>query len=423
MAAASFAACDSTPSEPTPAPALENAEPPAELKPPALTEPTIEKARALAHKFIILDGHVDLPYRLQEDLTPEGKPSEDVNGPMKGDFDHPRAKAGGLDAPFMSVYIPARLEMSGATKLADELIDMVEGFVKTAPDKFALAKSPTDVRANFAKGLISLPMGMENGAPLEGKLANLAHFHERGIRYITLTHSKDNHICDSSYDERHTHKGLSNFGKKVVPEMNRLGIMIDVAHISDDTFWQVMELSTAPVIASHSSCRHFTPGFERNMSDDMIKKLAEKDGVIQINFGSTFLDADVRASRDKRRSAIKAEYKVKGLDPDAESDKASRETVEKAYDAKHPPAFATVAKVADHIDHVREIVGVEHVGLGSDFDGVGDSLPVGLKDASMYPQLILELLRRGYSEAEIEKVCSGNVLRVWEAVEAKAKRL
>ena len=376
-----------------------------------------ELAREIALESIIVDGHVDLPWRLHKSGAEDGSITEDISTRTpEGNFDWVRAKEGGLDAPFMSIYVAARYEMNGAKKLADELIDMIEGIVAAHSDKFALARSPADVRANFAVGKVSLPLGMENGAPIEGKLENLRHFHDRGVRYITLTHSKDNHIADSSYDDRHTHKGLSEFGKEVVAEMNRLGIMVDVSHLSDDAFWDVMEVSQAPVIASHSSCRHFTPGWERNMSDDMIRELAKRGGVIQINFGSAFLDQEVRKARDRRHAELEKILKENGLD-DEHADAAA---LIEDYDRKHPAPVSTVDKVADHIDHVVGLVGIDHVGLGSDFDGVGDSLPTGLEDVSGYPRLVNVLLERGYDREDIEKILSGNVLRVWQAVEDHA---
>ncbi len=370
----------------------------------------------LAKAFIVLDGHIDVPWRLEKS-SKDGVLREDVGGPTEaGDFDLPRARAGGLDAPFMSIYVSPEFEMNGADVVAERLIAMVEGIVSAHPQDFALAPSVQSVRDNFAAGKISLPMGMENGAPLMGKLENVAHFHERGIRYITLAHSRDNHISDSSYDKRHTHKGLSKFGKSVVAEMNRVGVMIDVSHISDDAFWQVIKLSKVPVIASHSSCRRFTPDFDRNMSDEMIRALAKAGGVIQINFGSDFLDGGVRSGRKKHDAELKAYLRDEHLDPESDAGKAAAE----AYDVDHEPPRATVSNVADHIMHVIALVGVEHVGLGSDFDGVGDSLPKGLGSVADYPNLFAELLRRGVSEGDLEKIASGNVLRVWSAVEEYA---
>lgn len=367
------------------------------------------QAEKLAQELLILDGHVDLPYRLH-------KAMEDVSGRTeKGDFDYVRAKAGGLNAPFMSIYVPADLEDNGAKEHADALIDMVESFASQWPDKFAVATSVKDVKEQFARGLISLPMGMENGAPIEGDLANLAHFYRRGVRYITLAHSKANHICDSSYDENRLWGGLSPFGKELVIEMNRLGIMVDVSHISDDTFEQVMALSKAPVIASHSSCRHFTPGMERNMSDAMIRTLAEHHGVIQINFGSFFLRQDSRLAGEAARTAIS---KIREEHPDEEI-----EGLIAAYRKENPSPRANLDDVMDHIQHVIDLVGEDHVGLGSDFDGVGDSLPDGLRDVSQYPNLIRAMIEKGYSKERIEKICSGNVLRVWQRVEQVAAEM
>ncbi|MBK8703418.1 MAG: dipeptidase [Saprospiraceae bacterium] len=374
-----------------------------------------KQAAELAQKYIIVDGHVDLPYRLKVQnfrLAKEfiGIPVETTSG----DFDYVRAKKGGLDAPFMSIYIPPSLQQTGGSKeLADSLIDMVTSIAKAHPDKFAMAVSPAEVRRNTAKGLISLPMGMENGAPIGNDLANVSYFHRRGIRYITLTHATDNLICDSSYDTTRTWNGLSPFGREVVHEMNRVGIMVDISHVSDSTFYQVMDLSAKPCIASHSSVRHFTPGFERNMNDDMIKRLGQNGGVIMINFGSSFLDSTILHRDAKLREELRAILFEKGLNED---DPAAKPVIDE-FQRSHPTLFSDVEMVANHIDRVARLVGTDHIGFGSDFDGVGDSLPTGLKDVSQYPNLIYELLKRGYSKKDIEKMCYKNLFRVWTAVE------
>ena len=381
--------------------------------PPAPAETLEARAQRLAEETLIVDTHVDLPYRLFEEM-------EDISvRTEKGDFDYPRAKAGGLDAPFMSIYVPAALEDNGAKEHAEKLIEMVEKFEADHPDKFAVARSRADVEAAFAAGKIALPMGMENGAPLEGDLANLEYFAERGIRYITLTHSQNNHISDSSYATEKKWQGLSPFGREVVAEMNRLGVMVDVSHISDDAFYQVMELSQAPVIASHSSCRKFTPGWERNMSDDMIRLLAEKGGVIQINFGSAFLTAEAQAQSTARWAAVRQFAEENGL---ARGDERVQAFVDE-HRAANPTIYADLSDVVAHIDHVVEITGIDHVGLGSDFDGVGDSLPTGLKDASEMPNLIRALLEGGYSDDDLRKILSGNLMRVWKEVDEVAARL
>lgn len=370
-------------------------------------------ADSLAQAYIILDGHVDLPYRLQaKDFKPEGEYLRIPVSSAEGDFDYERARKGGLDAPFMSIYIPSSYQQQPdmGKALADTLINMVEGIAEAIPDKFALARTPAEIESNTEAGKISLPMGMENGAPVGNDLSNVKYFFDRGIRYITLTHGKDNQICDSSYDSTGTWNGLSPFGEKVVAEMNRLGIMVDISHVSDSAFYDVMKITKAPAIASHSSCRHFTPGWERNMSDDMIRELAGNGGVIQINFGASFLDSTAQKN-DKLRDSLAAILISKELtskDPEAEPIIAQF--------GEQRELYSDVTRVADHIDHVVKLAGIDHVGIGSDFDGVGDSLPLGLKDVSDYPNLIAELLTRGYTPEDIEKICYKNVFRVWKKV-------
>lgn len=371
-------------------------------------------ADSLAQAFIIVDGHVDLPYRLQvKNFRLERQYMGIPVSTTEGDFDYVRAKKGGLDAPFMSIYIPAsnQHKPDKGKRLADTLIDMIEGITQALPDKFALARTPADIEANTAAGKISLPLGMENGAPVGDDLRNVQYFFDRGIRYITLTHSKDNQICDSSYDTTATWNGLSPFGERVVAEMNRIGIMVDISHVSDSTFYDVMKIARAPAIASHSSCRAFTPGFERNMSDDMIRALAKNGGVIQINFGASFLDSVARKN-DALRDSLEVLLEAKKL---TSRDSAAQPIID-AFSKEHSALYSDVSRVADHIDHVVRLVGIDHVGIGSDFDGVGDSLPVGLKDVSAYPNLIAELLKRGYSADDIAKICYKNVFRVWNKV-------
>lgn len=364
-----------------------------------------QQANKIAQTQLIIDTHIDVPYRLHDDW-------EDVTkATQRGEFDYPRAKAGGLNAPFMSIYIPSSYEKAGGGYLlANQLIDSMEALVGRAPDKFALAYNSADLAKHFKEGKISLALGMENGTPIEGKLENLQHFYNRGIRYITLTHSESNHIADSSYDLRRQWKGLSPFGKELIKAMNETGVMIDISHVSDDAFYQAVALSKVPVIASHSSLRAFVPGFERNMDDTMIKALAKNGGVIQINFGSAFVVSAANQWGLQRDGAFKA------------SGQTDKDAFTAKYKKKHPYPFASLEKVLDHIDYVKKLVGVDYVGIGSDFDGVGDSLPEQLKDVSMYPNLIRGLLERGYTEQEIEKILSGNTLRVWRAVEDYAAK-
>jgi membrane dipeptidase len=371
------------------------------------------RAKELATSSIIVDTHIDVPYRL------EGEWAEVSGATEGGDFDYPRAIAGGLNAPFMSIYTPAELQTKGGAKdLAEKLIDMVNDIAARSSEKFAMAYSPLDVEKQFSAGLISLPLGMENGAPIEDDIANVSHFYDRGIRYITLAHSLSNLISDSSYDDNKQWGGLSEFGVDVVKEMNRLGIMVDVSHISDEAFWDVMDVTSAPAIASHSSARHFTPGWERNLADDMIVRIAENGGLVMINYGSDFLTKAAFEYSAARRDAFEKYLEETGQ----QSNDELRRQFGEQYKTEHGPyPYATLEDVLDHFDHVIKLTSVDHVGIGSDYDGVGDSLPIGLKDVSSYPNLVEGLLRRGYSDADIRKMLGENLLRVWREVEAVAR--
>ena len=339
----------------------------------------------LAKKLTIVDMHIDTPYRLwRQNLN--GDEIDDISKrTLKGDFDYPRAVSGGLNVPFFSIYTPASTQIDSTShEMAVSLISMIEDIVTLHSDKFFIVKSTSDIEL-LDRERLGIAFGMENGAPIEGDLSRVQFYHDKGIRYITLTHSKSNHISDSSYDENYQWEGgLSSFGKELIREMNKVGIMVDISHVSDKAFYESIEISEVPVIASHSSLRHFTPGFERNVSDDMLIKLASKGGVISINFGSSFL---------------------------------TKKALEYRRNREGPYPFADVTDVVDHIDRVVNLVGIDHVGIGSDYDGVGDTLPSNLKDVSTFPNLISELLTRGYTEEDIEKILSGNIIRVWKEVE------
>lgn len=370
----------------------------------------------IALEMLIVDTHIDAPYRLWEQHQ-SGQEIDDISKMTTGNFDFTKAKSGGLNVPFFSIYLPAETEEDGsAYEVANNLIDMVEDIITLSPDKFTLIKSTDDISSLDIKNTLGVVLGMENGAPIEGDLSRVQFFYDRGIRYITLTHSKTNHISDSSYDENIQWGGLSDFGKQLIEEMNSVGIMVDISHVNDDAFYQAIEISNTPVIASHSSLRHFTPGFERNVDDEMLKALAKKGGVIQINFGSSFITEAPGLYFDKIKKYIN--------DQVIDLKNASKEDIDKVraeFMSKNPFPYANVSLVADHIDRVVFLVGIDHVGLGSDFDGVGDSLPEGLKDVSMYPNLIKELLNRGYKKEDIRKILSGNLLRVWKQVESYAR--
>ncbi|HMX39177.1 MAG TPA: dipeptidase [Saprospiraceae bacterium] len=372
----------------------------------------LRHARAILATTPIVDTHIDFPWHLAESKKwfKPGYTSWALKNP-DGDFDYERAKQGGLYGPFMSIYIPAIYQKTpGRSKqVADSLIDVVREVAAAYPDKFALAPRADDITANFRRGIISLPMGMENGSPME-HLSDVEHFHRRGIRYVTLTHGRDNLICDSSYDTLHTHHGLSEYGRSVVREMNRLGIMVDVSHLSDESITDVLQVAKKPLIATHSGCRHFTPGFERNLPDSFIVAIAKTGGVVQVPFSMYFLTSKHRAAWNKASEERKARN-IPEHGPEA------RKFYVEYAQRTGEPVYASIRDVADQIDHIKRLVGIDHVGLGSDFDGVGLALPPDLADVSHFPNLLAELLRRGYKDAEIRKICSENVLRVWRANE------
>jgi membrane dipeptidase len=379
----------------------------------------VDRAQRLAQTLLIADGHIDLPFRLAQVAAADRDRAIDcvVHSAGAGDFDYPRARAGGLDAAFMAIYVPSSYQQTGGARdFANVLIDLVDALIERFPDKFGPAHCAADVEANFASGRISLPMGIENGAAIESSLENLEFFYRRGVRYVTLTHAVDNLICDSSYSQRRRWGGLSAFGRAVVAEMNRLGMMVDVSHVSDEAFFQIAEASRAPIIASHSSARHFTPGFERNLSNDMMAQIAATAGVVLITFGSSFLSNQCREYFARRRAAAANYAHLHELSSDSPELRAWTAH----YEQQNPPIRADVSQVADHIEQAICVAGIDHVGIGSDFEGIGDSQPLGLGDVSQYPNLIRELLARGHSEDELARLLSGNLLRVWRHVEQLA---
>jgi membrane dipeptidase len=365
-------------------------------------------ARKLAQDALIVDTHIDAPENLigdWNDLT--------VLTPRR-EFDYPRAVEGGLDAPWMSIFTSAEEDQQGkAWTIANLQIDAVRSLVARAPEKFALLLSPKDVEKNVGK--VMLPMGMENGAPIGDDLSQLANFHARGVRYITLAHGRNNRISDSATDTAPRWGGLSPFGRQVVEEMNRVGIMVDVSHLSEDAIRQAVELSSVPVIASHSALRHFTPGFQRNLSDENVKAIAARGGVVQVPFGSMFVDAGAAKTYSDFVTAREAYRQAK----------LAGAAAGQPYTATEPQfpkvAPASLAAVLDNLDRVVQLTGVDHAGIGSDFDGVNGALVSELHSVADYPLLVAGLQQRGYKDADIRKILGGNLLRVWGEVERAAK--
>ena len=376
-----------------------------------------EAAVQLAQDAIIVDTHIDAPGELQSHWDDLGLPT-----PNK-EFDYPRARQGGLDVAFMSVYTsPAEDAEGKAWQSAHAQIDAIEALVQRHPDKFALLRSPGDVERLRAGGKVLLTFGMENGAPIGDDLGELAKFHARGVRYITLAHSENNRISDSSYAHDKKWQGLSPFGEQVVAEMNRLGIMVDVSHLSDDAIRDVLAATDVPVIASHSGVRHFTPGFERNLSDELMQAIAAEGGVVQLVFGTAFVNPQAAAdmvAHFQARAALARENEALAA---AGKPLRSKAEFEKAWAAAHPVPDTHIEAVLDQVDHAVKLVGADHVGIGSDFDGVGGELPAELKSVADYPNLVAGMQARGHDEATIRKVLGENLLRVWAAVEAAAAK-
>ncbi len=381
----------------------------------AMAQSAPDAARRLAQDAVIVDTHIDAPGMLTDRWMNLGEEAEGR------EFDYPKARAGGLDVAFMSIYTSPKQDDDGtAWQAANEMIDSVEALVERHPDRFALLRSPGDVDRLRRGDRVLLPLGMENGAPLGDDVANVRFFFDRGVRYITLAHSAPNRIADSSYAVERKWHGLSPFGRQVVAEMNRLGIMVDVSHISDESAREAIAISTVPVIASHSAFRHFTPGFERNISDELAKAVADKGGVVQIPFGTAFVDpkgaadtqAHFRAINDfnARNAALKAAGKPE----------EDRDAFGKAWAASHPPPQTKIDAVLDQVDYAVKLIGIDHVGIGSDFDGVDGELPDGLRSVADYPNLVAGLQARGYKDDDIRKILGGNLLRVWAAIEAGA---
>ena len=378
---------------------------------PALADKATPAAD-LAQRAIIADTHIDAPYKLLEHWIDIGLATDER------EFDHPKARAGGLDVAFMSIYTStAEDEADTAWEVANKEIDAIEALVQRHPDKFALLRSPRDVAKGIRDGRVLLPLGMENGAPIGEDLAQLQFFFNRGVRYITLTHGGNNAISDSSYTSTKRWNGLSPFGEKVVAEMNRLGIMVDVSHLSDDAAAEAIRLSRVPVIASHSAFRHFTPGFERNISDELAREVAAKGGVIQVAFGNAFVNPAVAKDTQDYFVALAAMVRQNQVLAAEGKPVQTEAEFDAAWEVSHPKRMTPIEAVLDQIDHGVKLIGIDHIGIGSDFDGVGGNLPDRLKSVADYPNLIAGLQSRGYSDADIRKVLGENLLRVWRAVE------
>lgn len=352
--------------------------------------------------MFVLDSHCDTPSQILRlrDLSLDNDHAH---------VDFPKLSRGGVDGAFFALYVPASLEGEQAYEYACRLMNCVNMTLAENPDKARLTVDGDQAAANKEAGLFSVFMGLENGSPIGDSVDRLRYFYDAGVRYVTLCHSADNQICDSCASKHKKWGGLSPFGREVVAEMNRLGMLIDVSHISDDSFWDVLKYSKAPVAATHSCCRALA-GHPRNMTDDMIRALADAGGVIQINFYPLFIDDDFakvlnESGIEERSEGVEAQFIACPSDP---LKRAAWNTVQDELMALPRPSYK---RVVDHIDHAVSIAGIDHVGIGSDFDGI-EVTPEGLEDISFMPLIFDEMRSRGYSEEDIEKVAGGNFLRL-----------
>ena len=381
----------------------------------AAQSPISKRAHDLHFRSIVIDTHDDTTQRLLDPNFDLGARHTD------GNVDIPRMREGGLNGIFFSIYIPGTITGPEAVKRALDQIDAVRQCVEKHPNDLALAVTAADVRRVHLEGKIAALMGVEGGHMIANDLGVLRIYAALGVRYMTLTHFVNTDWADSSTDKP-AHNGLTDFGKQVVREMNRQGMIVDISHVSDKTFYDALEVSEAPLIASHSSCRALCDS-PRNMTDDMIRALAAKDGVIQINYHAGFLSQRMRDAENAHpeiEKQINDDVKRRcGDKPGCEEVELNAVTREAMADGKLPRVEWTA--IIEHIDHAVRLVGTDHVGLGSDFDGA--VMPFGMDDASHLPQITDALLKKGYSEADIQKILGGNTLRVLEAAEATAKKL
>jgi len=371
---------------------------------------TFALARAMLSRFPLIDGHNDLAWELREMFGADFG-NVDLTTRVTGTHtDIPRLVQGGVGGQFWSVFVPARLAGDAAVTAVLEQIDLVHRLVRRYPSRFELALTAADVDRAFAAGRIASLLGAEGGHSIAGSLGVLRSLYALGVRYMTLTHNSNVGWADSGTDVPDA-RGLTDFGRSVVREMQRLGMLVDLSHVSEATMHAVLDTATAPVIFSHSSAKALCDN-PRNVPDDVLRRLAAGGGVCMVTFVAFFVSQECADWLD----GLRKEAARRGIDA---RDLGALFSMKDEWERAHPVPAATMAQVADHVEHVRQVAGIEHVGIGGDFDGTTD-LPVGLEDVSYYPALFAELLRRGWSEADCRALAGGNILRVMRAAEAYA---
>jgi membrane dipeptidase len=386
----------------------------------ATTQPAdpalLQRAQSIHRDIPLVDGHNDLPWQLRTKGSSDFAKMDFASSLPQLQTDIPRLKAGGVGAVFFAAYTPySAAERGMAARFTIEQIDLIHRMVAHAPDALEFARSADDVVRIQRSGKIAALIGIEGGHAIENSLALLRQYHLLGVRYMTLTHNDTTDWADACRPAKARHGGLAPFGVEVVREMNRLGMLVDLSHVSDDTMRDAISVSDAPVIFSHSSARALAPDQPRDVPDDVLKLVHSNGGVVMVNFFSGYLLPEPAGRKEKwadARKRLEKEF----------PDESERRAAWRRWQRENPMPRGDVATVADHIDHIRKIAGIDHVGLGSDFDGVS-VLPEGLDDVSCFPNLTAELLRRGYSDNDVKKVLGANVLRVMQEAEKVARQI
>ncbi len=380
----------------------------------AQSDPALERARKILRSVPLIDGHNDLPWEIRYSKTaPRDVAAYDLRTHTPGHTDLERLKAGQVGAQFWSIYVPGEVKDSGYAKIQLEQFDIARRTIARYPDRLALALTAADIEREFKRGRIASLLGMEGGHVIENSLGALRAYYELGARYLTLTHNVTLDWADAAADSAR-HGGLTEFGREVVREMNRMGMLVDLSHVSPGVMSDALDVAEAPVIFSHSSARALT-NHVRNVPDSILQRLPKNGGVVMVTFVPAFVSqevADWEAMERAEGQRIEAEA----------SDSVERKRLIEEWRAAHPRPPATLSQVADHFDHVRKVAGADHVAIGSDFDGI-EHTPAGLEDVSTFPQLFAELVRRGWSDDDLRKLAGRNLLRVFRAAESTATRL
>jgi len=374
----------------------------------------LEHARKLLRSTPLIDGHNDLPWAIRESKTaPRDVAAYDLRTRTTGHTDLSRLAQGQVGAQFWSIYIPGEIKDSGYAKVQLEEFDIARRVIARYPDRLALALSADDIQRSFKRGKVASLLGMEGGHAIENSLGALRSYYDLGARYMTLTHNVTLDWADAALDSTR-HNGLTEFGREVVREMNRLGMLLDLSHVSPATMSDALDVTEAPVIFSHSSAKALTD-HGRNVPDSILARLPKNGGVVMVTFVPAFVSPEVaawEAQAKEQENAIR----------EAVTDTVEQTRRLEEWKALHPRPRATLKQVADHIEHVRKVAGSDHVGIGSDFDGI-DTVPEGLEDVSKFPELFAELIRRGWSDSDLKKLAGQNVLRALRGAEATAARL